>query len=121
MAPSPSFTIPSKDLHALVTLTSEIGHGATGNVHRGFLEIEDGRTRISLSIVTKIAFGPEEIQQLEHEACVYRILESTGTRVPKIYGLFREHYDAGDAAALIMSYDGISIEKSSSPVTEEQT
>ncbi|KAJ8586476.1 hypothetical protein M405DRAFT_843850 [Rhizopogon salebrosus TDB-379] len=120
MAPSPSPTIPSKDLHALVTLTSEIGHGATGNVHGGFLEVNDGRTPISLSIVTKIAFSPEEIQQLEHETCVYRILESAGTRVPRIYGLFREHYDAGDAAALIMSYDGISIEKSNSPVTEEQ-
>ena len=106
----------------MVTLTSMIAKGATGYVHGGTLELEDGCTRITLPIIMKIAFSADEIQQLQHEDLIYdKLRKACIPHVSTIYGLFQEDCSDGDSGptGLLMSYCGKSLQESPK-VTEEQ-
>jgi len=109
----PIGTSPTKPhLHVLVTLTSKIVKGATGHVHGGILEVNDGHRDIRLPIAMKIAFGPDEVQQLQHEHYIYGLLHEADIQVSTVYGLFKEDQSDSNATGLLMSYGGSSLEKS---------
>ena len=116
----PTDTSPTKPhLHVLVTLTNKIVEGATGHVHGGILEVNDGHRDVRLPIVMKIAFGPDEVKQLQHEHYIYGLLHKAHIQVSMVYGLFKEDYRDSDATGLLMSYGGSSLEKSPT-VTKKQ-
>ena len=58
-----------------IVLTSEIGDGATGIVHRGTLQLE---AYAPLDIVVKLAFSNEQRHALRDEYDVYRRLRLKG-------------------------------------------
>jgi len=105
-SPLPSPVASTKQVHALVTLTSEIAHDATDVTHGWTLEVEEGDTCVSLPILLKLALHSSEIKEPEHEACIYDILKSAGVRVARVYGLFQENSDGVVANALIMLHCG---------------
>lgn len=92
-----------------VVLTSEIGQGATGTVHRGTLEpgISDGT--IPLDVVVKLAFDTEQRDALKSEYDVYRCLRSKGILrgITTPLGFFDD--SEGCACALVMLYAGVSL------------
>ena len=89
-----------------IFLTSEIGRGATGVVHRGTLtsEIPDGAL---LDIVVKLAFDTEQRKALRNEYQVYRHLKLRGVRrgIATALGFFDDSED--DACALVLLYAGV--------------
>lgn len=103
-------TKASYSSHEYLTLTlgPQIGHGAVGNVHRGELQrrMSDGRS-ISSPVVVKLAFLPEQRQQLLHEYMIYQHLFSSDVKVlglVRIFGLFDD--TEGGPSALVMSDGG---------------
>ena len=92
-----------------IVLTSEIGRGATGVVHRGTLGpgICDGA--MPLDIVVKLAFRTEQRDALKREYEIYRHLSSRGVRqdITTTLGLFND--SEGAACALFMLYAGVTL------------
>jgi len=90
-----------------VVLTSEIGQGATGTVHRGTLKpgIPDGA--MSLDVVVKLAFDVEQRDALKSEYNVYCCLRSKGILrgITTPLGFFDD--SEGGACALVMLYAGV--------------
>jgi len=90
-----------------IVLTSEIGQGATGTVHRGTLEpgISDGA--IPLDVVVKLAFDVEQRDALKSEYDVYCCLRSKGILrgIATPLGFFDD--SEGGACALVMLYAGV--------------
>ena len=89
-----------------IILTSEIGEGATGKVHRGTLEL-DGEAMSRLDVVVKLAFDRWQRDSLQSEYEVYRHLRLKGVNggIVTTLGLFDE--TEGAARALVMLYAGI--------------
>jgi len=110
--PTPPFSPRrSRAIHAFgpedcldIILTSEIGQGATGKVHRGTLELDRA---MSLDVVVKLAFDRGQQDSLRSEYEVYRHLRLKGVNggIVTTLGLFDE--TEGAACALIMLYAGI--------------
>ena len=92
-----------------VILTSEVGHGATGTVHRGMLDVDGLDGSMSLDVVIKLAFDSEQQAALRDEYETYRLLRSKGVMkgVTAVLGFF-DDCERGPSA-LVMRYAGISL------------
>lgn len=90
-----------------IILTSEIGRGATGVVHRGTLVPEIWHDSIPLDVVVKLAFDIEQRKALRSEYDVYRRLSLKGVNqgVTTALGFFDDSEDG--ACALVMLYAGV--------------
>ncbi|KAK2467451.1 hypothetical protein APHAL10511_000306 [Amanita phalloides] len=61
-----------------IVLTSELGRGATGVVHRGTLNLDLQGVAMALDVVVKLAFDTEQRDALKSEYKIYRHLRSKG-------------------------------------------
>ncbi|KAG6816552.1 hypothetical protein H0H87_005259 [Tephrocybe sp. NHM501043] len=87
-----------------ITITSEIGHGATGDTHTATIELltSEGRTVSFSDIVVKLALEGEQQARLRHEFSVYQHLKAFDVKgIPHIFGLFKEV--EGGTLVLIMN------------------
>ncbi|KAK2467450.1 hypothetical protein APHAL10511_000305 [Amanita phalloides] len=91
----------------IIVLTSEIGRGATGVVHRGTLKLDLKSVTMALDVVVKLAFDTEQRDALESEYEIYRHLRSKGVRqgIATTLGIFDD--SEGAACALVMLYAGV--------------
>jgi hypothetical protein len=91
----------------IVVLTSEIGRGATGVVHRGILKPENSDGASPLDVVVKLAFDFDQRDALRSEYEVYRRLRSNRVSrgIGTVLGFFDDLEDA--ACALVMRYAGV--------------
>ncbi|KAF9518757.1 hypothetical protein BS47DRAFT_194993 [Hydnum rufescens UP504] len=92
-----------------IILTSEIGQGATGLVHRGTLNFDIPGVSGAIDVIVKFAFELEQQDALRAEHEVYRLLRSKGilTGIATTLGIFDDC--EGMANALIMVYAGVSL------------
>ncbi|KAK2463017.1 hypothetical protein APHAL10511_004974, partial [Amanita phalloides] len=90
-----------------IVLTSEIGRGATGVVHRGSLKLDLQNVTMALDVVVKLAFDTEQRDALRNEYEIYRHLRSKGVYrgTATILGIFDDC--EGAACALVMLYAGV--------------
>ena len=109
-APRPIRSYRAEDCLTIV-LTSEIGHGATGVVHRGTLSAESSSLggSLPLDVVAKLAFDSEQRDALKHEYGIYRLLSSKGVvkGITTVLGSFDDFEDG--PSALVMLYAGVSL------------
>jgi hypothetical protein len=89
-----------------IVLKSEIGHGATGEVLRGTLEVEASAC-VQLDVAVKLAFATEQRGAIRNEYKMYHLLRERGvtTGITTPLGLFDDV--EGEACALVMPYAGI--------------
>lgn len=92
-----------------IVLTSEIGRGATGVVHRGTLKPEISDGSVLLDVVVKLAFDDDQRDALRNEYEVYRCLRSKGVQkgIAIALGIFDD--SECDPCALVMLYAGVSL------------
>jgi hypothetical protein len=92
-----------------IVLTSEIGRGATGIVHRGTLKLENVNGSVLLDMVVKLAFDSVQRDMLRTEYKIYRRLRSKGVirGITATLGLFDD--TEGGPCALVMIYAGDSL------------
>ncbi|KAM6501510.1 hypothetical protein JOM56_004524 [Amanita muscaria] len=114
--PTPRFSTRAIRTYGLeecltIVLTSEIGRGSTGVVHRGTLELEVCDGAMPLDVVVKLAFDTGQRDALKNEYKVYRRLRSKGVLqgIPTVLGLFDDF--EGAACALVMLYAGVPLVK----------
>ncbi|KAG6847798.1 hypothetical protein H0H93_005933 [Arthromyces matolae] len=91
----------------ILTLTSYLGDGATGQIHTATVELfgSDGNMHSFSNAVVKFAFLPNPRQRLRHEFKVYQKLKASGiTCIPEVFGLFKDV--EGDTLALVMTHAG---------------
>jgi hypothetical protein len=88
-----------------IVLKSEIGHGATGQVLRGILEVEASECA-SLDVAVKLALASEQREDLRNECKIYHRLKSKGVTagITTPLGLFDDV--EGGACILVMPYVG---------------
>ncbi|KAG6818446.1 hypothetical protein H0H93_004864, partial [Arthromyces matolae] len=94
----------------ILTLTSFIGDGSTGDVHGASIEFlgMDGTVHSFHNVVVKFAFHPAQRRRLQHEFKIYEKLKLSGiTCVPHILGLFEDI--EGNTLALVMTHAGKSL------------
>ena len=107
--PSPE-TVRNYQLDECLTivLKSEIGHGATGQVLRGTLEVEASEC-LSLDVAVKLALASEQREALKDEYKIYHQLRSEGVTagITTPLGLFEDV--EGGACILVMPYVGASL------------
>ncbi|KAM6503004.1 hypothetical protein JOM56_002981 [Amanita muscaria] len=98
-----------------IVLTSEIGRGATGVVHRGTLKPEISDGAVPLDVVVKLAFDFEQRDDLKGEYGVYCDLKSKGVQgIATVLGFFDDSEDG--ACALVMRYAGVPLDTESQRV-----
>jgi len=92
-----------------VILLSEIGHGATGVVHRGVLNADDSDGSTMLDVVVKLAFDREQRAALRDEYKTYQFLRSEGVvkGIATVLGFFDD--SERGPSALVMRYAGVSL------------
>ena len=92
-----------------IVLTSEIGKGATGVVHRGTLKLNNGVGSTPLDVAVKLAFDSQQRDMLRTEYETYRRLRSKGVLrgLTTTLGFFDDTED--DLCALVMLYAGNSL------------
>lgn len=89
-------------------LTSEVGQGAIGIVHRGTLKLNNGDRSAPLDVVVKLAFDSQQRDMLRTEYETYRRLRSKGiVRGVTTLGFFDDTEDG--PCALVMLYAGGSL------------
>ncbi|KAK2459877.1 hypothetical protein APHAL10511_008077 [Amanita phalloides] len=88
-----------------IVLKSEIGHGATGQVLRGTLEVEASKCAL-LDVAVKLALGSERCETLRDEYKIYHQLRSKGVKngITTPLGLFDDV--EGGACIPVMPYVG---------------
>ena len=91
-------------------LTSEIGHGATGVVHRGTLHVGSLDESMPLDVVVKLAFDSGQRDALKNEYEIYRLLRMNGVvqGIATVLGFFDDV--EGGPSALVTLYAGVSLE-----------
>ena len=101
-----------------IILTSEIGQGVTGVVHRGTLEPELCDGVMPLDVVVKLAFDSEQRDALRSEYEVYHHLKSKEVHqgIATALGIFDDY--EGCACALVLLYEGITLSKSQGNLSE---
>jgi hypothetical protein len=101
---------PNQDYPNLL-MKSEIGHGATGEVLRGTLEVEASEGSVLLDVAVKLALSSEQRAALRNEYATYHRLRSkavtSGIVAP--LGLFYDVDPEGGPSALVMPYAGVSL------------
>src|SRR5260221_251048 len=82
-----------------IVLKSEIGHGATGEVLRGTLEVE-ASAYVQLDVAVKLALASEQRDAIRNEYKMYHLLRKNGvtTGITTPLGLFDDV--EGEACAL---------------------
>ena len=92
-----------------IVLTSEIGQGATGKVHRGTLKLHNKDGSAPLDVVVKLAFDSQQRDMLRTEYETYRCLWSKGVLrgLTTTLGFFDDTEDG--PCALVMLYAGDSL------------
>jgi serine/threonine protein kinase len=92
-----------------IVLTSEIGRGTTGIVHRGTLKLNSGDGSAPLDVVVKLAFDSQQRDMLRTEYETYRRLRSKGvlSGLTTTLGFFDDTEDG--PCALVMLYAGDSL------------
>jgi len=92
-----------------IVLTSEIGRGATGVVHRGTLELQNGDGSVPLDVVVKLAFDSQQRGMLKTEYETYSHLGSKGVfrGLTTTLGFFDDIEEG--PCALVMLYAGDSL------------
>jgi hypothetical protein len=92
----------AEDCHS-ITITSEIGRGATGVVHRGMLNVESSRGFMTLGVVVKLAFDREQRVALKNEYEIYRLLRSKRivNGIATVLGLF-DDFEGGPSALVML-------------------
>jgi len=105
----PISSCQTKDCLTII-LTAEIGHGATGVVHRGTLHVESFDESVPLDAVVKLAFDSEQRDALKNEHEIYRLLRLNGVvqGIATVLGFFDDV--EGGPSALVMLYAGVSLE-----------
>ncbi|KAK2467449.1 hypothetical protein APHAL10511_000304 [Amanita phalloides] len=112
--PTPSPPFPPRAMRTCrpeecltIVLTSEIGRGATGVVHRGTLKLDLKSVTMTLDVVVKLAFDTEQRDALKSEYEIYRHLRSKGVcrGIATTLGIFDD--SEGAACALVMLYAGV--------------
>ncbi|KAF5386089.1 hypothetical protein D9615_002184 [Tricholomella constricta] len=96
----------------LLTITSKLGAGATGDVHSASLKFQasTGETVLFSDAVVKLAFDSEQRERMRNEFEVYEHLNSSGVEgIPTIFGLFKDV--ESEALALVMNNVGTSVWK----------
>jgi hypothetical protein len=93
----------------LVVLTSEIGQGATGIVHRGTLKLRNMDGSVPLDVVVKLAFDSRQQDMLRTEYETYCDLRSKGVLrgITTTLSFFKDNEDG--SCALVMLYAGDSL------------
>lgn len=101
-----------------IVLTSEIGRGATGVVHRGTLVPEICGGIMPLDVVVKLAFDSEQRDALRSEYKVYCHLKSKGVHqgIATALGIFDD--SEGCACALVLLYAGVPLSESQGNLSE---
>ena len=86
-------------------MKSEIGHGATGQVFRGTLEVEASECA-SLDVAVKLALGTQQCEALRNECEMYHRLRLEGVTagITEPLGFF--DYLEGEGCILVMPYVG---------------
>ena len=89
-----------------IVLTSEIGRGAIGIVHRGTLKLNDRDGSAPLDVVVKLAFDSQQRDMLRTEYETYRHVRSKGVLrgLTTTVGFFDDTEDG--PCALVMLYAG---------------
>ena len=90
----------------IIVLTTEIGQGAKGAVHRGTLKPDTSGVSVPLDVVVKLAFDSWQRECLRNEYEVYRSLKSKGVLkgIATPLGFFDN--SEGGPCALVMLYAG---------------
>jgi hypothetical protein len=110
-SPPPPPPISTQDIQLeeciTIVLTSEIGSGSTGVVHRGELNTYGGT--MSLDVAVKLAFDIEQRDALRKEYETYGYLRSKGVirGVATALGFFDDSEDT--ACALVTMYAGVPV------------
>ncbi|KAG6837241.1 hypothetical protein H0H93_012635 [Arthromyces matolae] len=112
----------------ILTLTSYIGDGSTGEVHEATIELlgSDGNVHVFPNTIVKFAFHPASRRRLRHEFKVYQQLKLLGIKcIPEVFGLFKDV--EGDTLALVMTNAGkslasrtVDLQQSAFHVSEEE-
>jgi hypothetical protein len=101
-----------------IVLKSEIGHGATGEVLRGMLEVEASEGCVLLDVAVKLALSSEQRAALRNEYVTYHQLRlkavTSGIITP--LGLFYDVDPEGGPSALVMPYAGVPLDKVPEPI-----
>jgi len=94
-----------------VVLTSQIGVGATGNVHGGTLELETSDMQtLTHEVVVKLAFSDKQQKRMQNEYAIYQHLALANVKgIPTVLGLFKDL--EGGSTALVMNDAGVSLWK----------
>lgn len=96
-----------------IVLKSEIGHGATGEVLRGTLEVEASEGCVLLDVAMKLALSSEQRAALRNEYATYHQLRlkavTSGITAP--LGLFYDVDPEGGPSALVMPYAGVPLDE----------
>lgn len=99
----------SRHQYMSITITSQLGRGATGILHRAKLELEAlDDQHLTCDVVVKLAFSEEQRTRMEREYSIYCHLAAAKVAgIMSVFGLFRDI--EGDTMALVMTYGGISL------------
>lgn len=110
--------IYSPHQYITITVTSDLGHGAVGVVHRGSLEVTTAKgVTYSCDAVIKLAFSEKQQDKMRYEYSIYQHLITSGTDVvgiPSVFGMFKDMV-VGGPLALVMSFGGTDIWHSRRP------
>ncbi|KIM77525.1 hypothetical protein PILCRDRAFT_11962 [Piloderma croceum F 1598] len=92
-----------------IVLTSEIGRGATGIVHRGTLILQNGDGSVPLDVVVKVAFDSQQRSMLKtkYETCSRLRSKGVFGGLTTTLGLFDDTEDG--PCSLVMLYAGDSL------------
>lgn len=113
-----------KNSHLLLILTSQLGHGAMGVTHGGFVQTDFEPGHSTLKVAAKLAFTDDQQAYILHEHTVYMHLKSKGVRgIPTVYGIFHDAELETGPSCLLMSHGGVSLRARNptlNPITSSQ-
>jgi hypothetical protein len=111
----------SQNTVLLLFLNSELGHGNTGVVHGGILEIQTEDRTLRQPIAAKLSFSDEQRERLQDEWLVLTHLASQGVEgIPTLLGMFHNPNVATGPLCLLMGHVGKSLRRSRLSITTTQ-
>jgi hypothetical protein len=118
--PIPELAV-SQDASLLLFLNSELGHGNTGVVHGGVLEIQTEAKRSRLPIAAKFSFSDDQRERLQCEWSALVHLTSQGVKgIPTLLGIFHNPKVPTGPLCLLTRHVGVSLRKSRTSITSAQ-
>jgi hypothetical protein len=106
-------------------LTSELGHGAMGVTHDGWLEALPMHRRSGLRVAAKFAFTVDQQGDVAYEHSIYLHLQAKGVSgIPTVYGIFHDIERMLSPSCILMAYSGTSLcvklSISNTPISDSQ-